>query len=54
MAASKACERGAEDQTCPIHRPPHGLHALTILDDETIDCLSKPAQRSSAGKHWTE
>ena len=24
---------------CPIHRPPHGLHGLTVLDDETIEWL---------------
>jgi len=24
---------------CPIHQPPHGLHSLTILDDETIEWL---------------
>jgi len=46
MASSAACECGAEEQTvdhvvlqCPIHRPPHGLHGLTILDDETIEWL---------------
>jgi len=46
MASSAACERGAEEQTvghvvlqCPIHRPPHGLHGLTVLDDETIEWL---------------
>jgi len=40
MASSAACECGAEKQTvdrvvlpCPIHRPPHGLHGLTVLDD---------------------
>jgi len=39
-------ECGAEEQTvdhvvlqCPIHRPPHGLHPLTVLDDETIEWL---------------
>jgi len=44
--ASAACECGAEEQTvdhvvlqCPIHRPPHGLHGLTVLDDETIEWL---------------
>ena len=43
MASSAACECGAEKQTvdhvvlqCPIHRPPHGLHGLTVLDDKTI------------------
>ena len=24
---------------CPIHRPPHGLHGLTVLDDETTEWL---------------
>jgi len=44
MASSVVCERGAEEQAvdyvvlqCPIHRPPHGLHGLTVLDDETIE-----------------
>jgi len=35
------CECGAEEQTidlqCLIHRPPHGLHGLMVLDDETIE-----------------
>jgi len=46
MASSATCECGAEEQTvdrvallCPIHRPPHGLHGLTVLDDETIEWL---------------
>jgi len=46
MASSAACECGAEEQTvdrvvpqCPIHRPPRGLHGLTVLDDETIEWL---------------
>ena len=46
MASSVACECGAEEQTvdhvvlqCPIHRPPHGLLGLTVLDDETIEWL---------------
>jgi len=46
MASSVACECGAEEQTvdhvvlqCPIHRPPHGLHSLTVLDDDKIDFL---------------
>jgi len=41
-----ACECGAEEQTidhavlqCPIHRPPHGLQGLKVLDDETIEWL---------------
>ena len=43
MASSSACECGAKEQTvdhivlqCPIHRPLHGLHGLTVLEDETI------------------
>jgi len=43
---SAACEYGAKEQTVnhvvlqyPIHRPPHGLHDLTVLDDETIEWL---------------
>jgi len=42
---SAACECGAEDQAvdrvvhCPIHRPPRGLHGLTVLDDVTIEWL---------------
>jgi len=46
IASSAACECGAEEQTvnhgvlqCPIHRPPHGLHGLTVLDDETIEWM---------------
>jgi len=46
MASSAACECGAEEQTvdhvvllCTIHRPPHGLHGLTVLEDETTEWL---------------
>jgi len=46
MASSAPCECGAEEQTvghvvlqCPIHRPPRGLHGLTVLDDETTEWL---------------
>ena len=46
MASSAACKYGAEEQTvdhavlqCPIHRPPHGLHGVTVLDDETTEWL---------------
>jgi len=46
MASSAACECGAEEQTddhvflqCPFYRPPHGLHGLTVLDDETTEWL---------------
>jgi len=43
MASSAACECGAEQTVdhvvlqCPIHQLPHGLHGLTVLDDETTD-----------------
>jgi len=47
MASSAACECGAEEQTvehvvlqCPIHQPPHGLHGVTVLDDETTEWLN--------------
>jgi len=46
MASSAACECGTEEQTvdhvvlqCPIYRPPHGLHGLMVLDDETTEWL---------------
>jgi len=46
MAPSAACDCGTEEQIvdhvvlqCPIHRPPHGLHGLTVLDDGTIEWL---------------
>jgi len=46
MSSSAACEFGAEERTvghviiqCPNHRSPHGLHGLTVLDDETIEWL---------------
>jgi len=46
MASSAACECGAEEQTVdhvvpqfPIHLPPHGLHGLAVLDDETTEWL---------------
>jgi len=46
MASSVASECGAEEQIidhvvlqCPFYRPPHGLHDLTILDDETTQWL---------------
>jgi len=39
---SAVCECGAEEQTvdhivleCSIHRIPHGLHDLTVLDETT-------------------
>ena len=46
MASSAACECRAEEQTvdhvvlqCPIHQPPHGLHGLMVLDNETTEWL---------------
>jgi len=46
MVSSVAHECGAEEQVidhvvlqCPIHQPPHGLHSLITLDDETIKWL---------------
>jgi len=46
MAASENCQCGAENKIvdhvffqCQIHRPHHGLHGQTVLDDETIDWL---------------
>jgi len=46
MASSAACLCGAENQNvdhvvlqCPIHGPPHRLHALMVLDDESIEWL---------------
>jgi len=59
MASSAICECGAEAQTiehvvlqCPIHRPPHGLHGLTVLDDETTKWLLNTCPKSSAAKYW--
>jgi len=44
MASSAAYECGAEEHTvdyvvsqCQIHRPSHGMHGLTVLNDETIE-----------------
>jgi len=46
MVSSVACECDAEEQTIdnvvlqyPIHQPRHGLHGLTVLDDEIIEWL---------------
>jgi len=46
IVPSAACECGAEEQTvdhvvlqCPIHRFPHKLHGVTVLDDETAQWL---------------
>jgi len=59
MASSVVCECIAEKQTvdhvlqCPTDRPVHGLHDLTVLDDETIKWLPTLAPRSSGAKQWT-
>ena len=44
--ANGVCGCGAQEHTvddinlqCPIYRPPHGLHGLTVLDDQTIEWL---------------
>jgi len=57
MASSSACECGAEEQTidyvvlqCPIHRPPHGLHGLTVLNDETIEWLLNTCPEIQCGQ----
>ena len=46
LAPSAGCECGATEQTadhvvhhCPIYRPPHGMHGLKTLDDETVEWL---------------
>ena len=61
MAASAACECGAEEQTvddvvlyCTIHRPPYGLHGLTVLDNETIECLRRHPRASEGLFQGTE
>ena len=62
MASSEACQCGAEEQTvdhvvlqCPIHRPPHGLHGLTVPDDETIKWLLNTCPEIQCGQAviWT-
>ena len=54
---SAACECGAEEQTvnhvvlkCPIQWPPHELHGLTVLDDETIEWLLNTCPEISCGQ----
>jgi len=46
MASTATYECGAEKKAvdhvvlqCPIRRPPHGLHGLMVLDDETTEWL---------------
>ena len=48
MTHSAASECGAKEQTvdhvvlrCPTHWPRNGAHGLTVLDDNTIECLFK-------------
>ena len=50
-------ECGAEEQTvdhvllqCPIHQPPHGLHGLTVLDNETIEWLLNTCPEIECGQ----
>ena len=57
MASSAACDCGAEEQTvdhvvlyCPIHRPPHGMHGLMVLDDETTEWLLGTCPEIQRGK----
>jgi len=57
MASSAACECGIEKQTvghvvlqCPIHRPPHGLYGLTVLDDEIMEWLLNICREISCGQ----
>jgi len=57
MASSAACQCGAEEQTvgnvvlqCPIHRPPHGLQGLKVLDDERTEWLLNTCPKSSAAQ----
>ena len=59
MASSAACECGTEEQTadhvvlqCPIRRPPHGLHGLTVLTMRQPNGCSTLAPKSSAVKQW--
>jgi len=61
MAPSAISKCGAEEQTfdhvvlhCPIHRPSHGSHSLTVLDNRQSNACSTPAPRFSAAKQWLE
>jgi len=56
MASSAVCECDAEQTfdhvvlQCPIHRPPHGLHGLTLLDETmAAQHLSRDLVRPSSG-----
>jgi len=35
---------------CPIHQPPHGLHGLTVLDDETTEWLLNTCPKIYRGR----
>jgi len=35
---------------CSIHRPPHGLHGLTVLEDETIEWLLNTCPEIECGQ----
>ena len=57
MASFAPVSAGAEEQIvddvfirCPIHRPPHGLHGLTVLDDETISWLLNTCPESTKAR----
>jgi len=58
----EACDCGAKEQTvdhfvlhCPNHRSPHGVHGLTVLDDETIEWLLNTCPEIySAAWQWLE
>jgi len=46
MTPSASCECRGEEQAadnvvlhCPIHRPLHIAHCVTVLDDETVEWL---------------
>ena len=61
LAPSPNCECGASEQTadhvltaCPIHRAPHGLRGLTVLDDKTRCWLnaSLPASDPGSAAVW--
>jgi len=61
LVSSAACECFAEEQTvdhvvfqCPIHRLPHGLHGLTLLDAETMEWLLNTCPTYSVAKQWFE
>ena len=57
LAPLPNCECGASEQTldhvltaCPIHRAPHGVRGMTVLDDETRCWLNEAVQQSGVVK----